>query len=410
MLRNVIAIALASSLVFMVGCGGSGNSSSGSIGSSTNPTVTPAVYTETNATTNNAVLAYSRSSNGSLTAIGSDSTGGSGVGLPTYKGALPFPIGGATGAVRLSPNGNYLYAVDAGSADVAAFSVASNGSLTLIGRYRTDGTSPASITLNRAGTYLYVLNTGSVSNGNNTPGGITGFSVGATGALTAIPGSAQPLSSMSDYVDPSEVEFSPDGSYLAVTEKATGLIDIYPVISGVAGAPVSSPAAGSIPFGFAFSQSGAMVVANVESLTTPDASTVSSYTADENGTVTVISSQVPDDQGGSCWLSLTPQTTMGQYAYVSNTLSGSISGYSVGTDGMLTLLTAGGVTAAQPATTGPIDNVVTPDGDYLYVLDSNAGASPGTIAGFSVATNGALTSVSTGVSGLMAGTIGLASR
>ena len=81
LLRNVSAVVLASGLVLTVGCGGS-NSTAGS----THPPATPAIYTETNATAGNAVLAYSGASNGSLTAIGTYSTGGSGVGLPTYKG------------------------------------------------------------------------------------------------------------------------------------------------------------------------------------------------------------------------------------------------------------------------------------------------------------------------------------
>jgi 6-phosphogluconolactonase (cycloisomerase 2 family) len=365
------------------------------------------VYTENNDTTANAVLAYSRASDGSLKVIGTYPTGGTGVGLPTYTGALPFPIGGATSAVRLSPNGNVLYAVDAGSADLAAFSVASNGSLKLIGRYPTGGTSPSSIALNSTGTYLYVMNSGSVSNGKNVVGGITGFSVGATGALSALAGSSQPLSSKVNYVDSSEIAFSPDGTYLVVTEKLTSLIDIYPVTGGVAGAPVPMASAGAIPFGFSFTSSGSLIVANVESLSTPNASTVTSYTVGATGKLTPISSQVPDDQTATCWISLAPD---GQYAYTTNTLAGTISGYTVGATGTLTLLTSGGVTASPGSTTGPIDDIVTPDGSYLYVLDSYAGASPGAIAAFSIGTGGSLTSVSTGISGLEPGAIGLAVR
>ena len=405
MSKKLYLLALLSTLGLLGGCGGSSTSNT-SNANPTQPTVTPALYTETNATTGNSVLAYSRGSDGTLTTIGSVPTGANGAGLPTYSGALPFPVGGATGAVRLSPDGTRLYAVDAGSADVAAFNVAADGSLTLIGRYPTGGTSPASITIDSTGTYLYVLNTGSVSSGVNTPGGITGFTIGTDGSLTPLSGSTQPLSANA-YVDPSEVAFSPDGTYLAATEKATSLIDIYPVTAGVAGAPVSVASSGSIPFGFAFTPTGTMVVSNVESLTDVTASTVSSYSATSAGVVTPISNRVPDDQGGSCWVAL---TTDGAYAYVVNTLTGAISGYSIGTTGTLTLLTAGGATASQANTTGPIDDVVTPDNAYLYVIDSNAGASPGTIAGFSIAANRSLTSVSTGVTGLLPGSLGLAVR
>lgn len=405
LLKSAFAASLFSALALVSGCGGS--SSPAVTPAPTPPAATPTVYTENNDTTANAVLAYSRASNGALTSIGTFPTGGKGVGLPTYAGALPFPIGGSTGAVRLSANGDYLYAVDAGSADVAAFSVATDGSLTLIGRYATGGISPSSIALNRAGTYLYVLNSGSVSSGANTVGNITGFSVGTTGALTALANSTRPLSSSTAYVDASEVAFSQDETYLVVTEKSTSLIDIYPLTAGVAGAPITAASSGAIPFGFTFTQAGAFLVTNVGSLSAPNASTVSSYTESVNGTLTVISNQVPNLQTASCWISLTPN---GQFAYTSNALAGSISGYSVSTTGALTLLTSGGVTAAQPATTGPTDNAITPDGAYLYVLDSNAGASPGTFAAFSIGTTGSLTAAASGVSGLEPGTIGLAVR
>jgi DNA-binding beta-propeller fold protein YncE len=173
-------------LGIFAGCGSRGSNS-------TKTALTPAVYTETNAVGGNSVVAYAHASDGSLSGIGTASTGGIGVGLPTYTGALPFPIGGATGAVTLSPDGKYLYAVDAGNADRAVFAVAESGKLTLIGRYPTGGTLPARITINSAGKYLYVLNTGSVSSGKNVAGGITGFMLGSDGSLSAIAGSSQLL-------------------------------------------------------------------------------------------------------------------------------------------------------------------------------------------------------------------------
>ncbi len=398
-------LGLLSALSLLAGCGSSNRPA-------TNPAVQSAVYVETNGTaanSGNSVVGYARASDGSLTLIGTYPTGGNGVGLPTATGALPFPIGGATGAVRLSPDGTRLYAVDAGSQDIAAFSVASSGALSLIGRFPTNGPAPASITINTAGSFLYVLNTGSLPDANNQTGSITGFSIATDGSLTPLANSTQPLSAAA-YVDPAEVQFSPDGDYLAVTEKqpgAVGTIDIYPVANGVAGPPVSRAATGNIPFGFGFTPSGSLIVANAESVTTPNAATVTSYTATAAGALTVVSARVPDNQSAACWIGL---TTDGAYAYTTNTISGSISGYSVSSTGTLGLLSPSGITAAQPASTGPIDVTVAPGNQYLYVLDSNAGASPGTLAGFAIGSGGSLTSVTTGVSGLQPGSIGLAIR
>jgi DNA-binding beta-propeller fold protein YncE len=275
---------------------------------------TSALYTQTNATTGNEVLAYSRASDGSLTSIGSYPTGGTGMGLPTYQGAIPIPNGGASGALAINPAGTFLYAVDAGTDDVAAFAVATDGTLTFIANYPTGGTSPASITIDSTGKYLYVLNTGTLpDSASGVVGGITGFTIGSSGALTAISGSTQPLSTGS-YVNPSEVAFAPDGSYLMITEKISGTgpgtIDIYPVSAGVAGPPVSTASTGAIPFGFGFTPSGTAVVSNAVSVPGIGQSTATSYTATPEGVLTVISASVADNQAQACWFALNPTGTL----------------------------------------------------------------------------------------------------
>jgi 6-phosphogluconolactonase (cycloisomerase 2 family) len=349
-----------------------------------------------------------------LTSIGSYSTGGVGTGIPSQ--GLPFPVGGATGAVTLNPAGTFLYAVDAGTNDVAGFSVATDGTLTFIANYPTGGTSPGSITIDSTGTYLYVLNTGTLPGdalGVGDVGGITGFTIGTSGALTAIPGSTQPLS-VASYVDPSEVAFSPDGSYLMVTEKLSGTvpgtIDIYPVTAGVAGAPVSTPSTGAIPFGFEFTPSGTPVVSNAVAPTDNLLGSATSYTATAQGVLTVVSGPVADNQSAPCWIALNPA---GTFAYTTNTISGSVSAYSVSSTGALALVPpASGASSVATigASSGPIDDIVTPDNAYLYVIQSNAGTSPGQILGFSIGSTGALTSITTGVTGLPEGSLGLAVR
>lgn len=370
------------------------------------------IYTETNATGGNAVMGYTVASDGSLTSIGTFKTTGNGEGLPTTPGALPFPIGGATGAVTLSPDGTRLYAVDAGSNDIAGFTVASDGTLKLIATYPTGGTAPGSITVDSTGKYLYVLNTGSTPDTTKVAAGsITGFAIAADGSLSPVAKSTQPLSAAT-YVDPSQVAFSPDGTYLVVTEKGApvklpSLIDIFPVTAGVAGAVIRKPSTGNIPFGFGFTKSGTLIVSNAESPKSLTASTVSSYTADATGNLTVISGSVPDNQGAACWIAITSD---GKFAYTTNTLSGSVSGYAIGSTGTLTLLPPDGIVAPQTNMTGAIDVVVGPNNKYLYVLNSMAGKLPGAIAGFAIASDGSLKSVPTNVSGLIPGSVGLAIR
>ena len=134
-----------------------------------------AVYTLTNTASGNAVAVFDRAGNGTLTAAGSYATGGNGTGA-----AL-----GSQNSVIMNNNEKWLFAVDAGSNDIAVFSVDPVG-LTLIGRTPSGGTDPISLTVHKD--VLYVLNAGGAGN-------ITGFNVMGDGTLVAIPNSTEPLSS-----------------------------------------------------------------------------------------------------------------------------------------------------------------------------------------------------------------------
>src|SRR5260370_21286325 len=134
-----------------------------------------------------------------------------------------------------------LFAVNAGSNDVSAFTVSPAG-LTLTSRTASGGTLPISLTVH--GNVLYVLNAGGTGN-------ISGFAVGTSGALTAIAGATLALSGSN--VGPAQVSFSPDGRRLVVTEKNTNQLDLYAVdANGVASGPITTPSAGGTPFGFSF--------------------------------------------------------------------------------------------------------------------------------------------------------------
>ena len=176
-----------------------------------------AVYTLSNATAGNAVLAFKRGRDGSLTAAGSTPSGGLGTG-----GGL-----GSQGAVILSKDGRTLFTVNAGSDSVSSFAVRRSG-LRLVDTADSGGDLPTSLTYSQ-GT-LYVLNTGS-------PNSISGFSVHRNGDLTPLPRSTRPLSAAS--TNPAQVEFSPDGNVLVVSERATDLLTSY-VVDRM-GSPVRRP-------------------------------------------------------------------------------------------------------------------------------------------------------------------------
>jgi 6-phosphogluconolactonase len=329
------------------------------------PGNTGAVYVLGNDASGNAVLAFERGADGSLQAAGEFDTGGlgSGAGL------------GGQGALVLSANGRWLFAVNAGSNQISVFAVRPNG-LKLVDVADSGGETPISLALKDR--TLYVLNAGGSGN-------ITGFSVGTNGQLQALPGSTQPLSNggVGAAPGPAQVSFSPKGDVLVVTEKGTNTIDVYAVGgSGAAGPPVTYPSAGETPFGFAFSRQGTLVVSDAFG-GAADASALSSYRI-EDGKLVNISAAVPTNQTAACWVVISGN---GKYAYTTNAGSGSISSYRIERNGAIGLQESrAGDTGAGSA---PIDMAFSHNSQFLYALNSGSH----TVAAFEAHGDGSLTSV-----------------
>ena len=262
-------------------------------------------------------------------------------------------------------------------------------SLTRVNTVASGGTLPISLTTH--GEFLYVLNAGGPEN-------ITGFSIGATGALTALAGSSRPLSGTG--VGPAQVGFDPSGRWLIVTEKNTNRIDVYSIgHDGYASAPVVNPSAGQTPFGFAFNQHGVLIVSEAFGGAV-DASAVSSYTLGSNGTLDVVSASVPTTETAACWVAV---TTNGKFAYAANTGSASVTGFEVH-KASLDLLNADGKTGNTGTT--PIDAAVSRNGQFLYTLTAGSHA----ISAFAVRQNDGSLSAVGGAAGLPVGTVGLAAQ
>lgn len=329
----------------------SASASSGGVG---------AVYTLTNATAGNAVLAYTRFADGSLAPAGSFPTGGTGTG-----GEL-----GSQNAVIVSSNHQWLFAVNAGSNSISSFRIRKSG-LQLADTASSGGTMPISVAYQHG--LLYVLNAG-------VPNNVTGFTVGNDGNLTQIPNSTRPLSAPS--TNPAQVGFSRDGNTLVVTEKDTNLIDTWIVRSdGTLTGRVLNPSAGPTPFGFAPAKRDTLFVSNAG---TPSGAAF--YHINPNSSLTTVSPNVPTGQNAGCWAVVTKN---GRYGFVTNTGSGTISSFTIGQDGTLTLLNP------VAATTGgaPADTALSHNSHFLYTLVAATGGN--FIAGFRVGSDGSLTRIET---------------
>jgi 6-phosphogluconolactonase len=337
-----------------------------------------AVYTLTNSTAGNAVAVFKRAADGTLSPNGQVATNGVGSG-----GGL-----GSQGALVLSKNGRWMFAVNAGSNEISVFSVKPEG-LSLASKAGSGGALPISLTVHDD--LLYVLNGG--GNGN-----ITGFYINDNGSLQPIAGSTRPLSG--NAAGPAQIEFDRDGDFLVVTEKATNKIDLYPVEDGVAQGPQVRDSVGMTPFGFAIDKRNHLIVSEAFG-GQANRSALSSYNIQEySNALQTVSPSVADNQSAACWVVTTQN---GRYAYTTNTGSGTISGYSIGRDGRLALLNADGITGVTGG--GPTDMALSNNSKFLYAVTPRTGI----IAAFSVGANGGLTAIS-GANGIPASAVGLATR
>jgi 6-phosphogluconolactonase len=336
-----------------------------------------AVYTMSNAANGNSILMFNRLPDGRLVAAGHLPTGGAGTG-----GGL-----GNQGGLTLTRNERWLLAVNAGSDTVSVLEVRHRG-LRLRDVEPSGGSQPVSVTEHRG--LVYVLNAGSDS--------ITGFVLGRHGRLHALAGSTRSLSGAG--TGPAQVSFSPDGDVLVVTEKNTNKIVTFTIDRhGLPGQANVQDSNGQTPFGFAFGKRDQLFVSEAFG-GAENASATSSYEVDRNGVLTTISASVGTNQTANCWVVVTPN---GRFAYVTNTGSGSISGYSIEFDGTIELLDADGRTAVTGDGSAPIDLALTDGGRFLYSLNSGTNS----IGAFRLRADGSLTPLPF-VEGLPTGANGLA--
>jgi 6-phosphogluconolactonase len=349
-------------------------------------------------------------------------------------------------------NGAGAYNTDCQQGTITSFLVADDGTLTFADRVFSRGLFPNSLTVQKQkrhddpkrGDLLYVLNAGGpeaptvchlqppTAAGPN----ISGFTVDRSGYMKPL-GSTQPIdpgpASAPDGVSctaasdagwsaltgapeqdffcglnppsfarsPAQIRFTPDGDQLVVTVKGTNTIYVFPVDrDGTAGPPTATQASGpALPtfFGFTFDNNGDLLVTELfgsaTSIPAGGAGALSSFTISRTGDLSEISSHVADGGTAACWIALEPIT--GRFAYVANNLSASISSYTVGMDGTVTLLNP---IAASGA--GPNDLATAQENglSFLYVVD----AGTGTVGAFRINGNGSLTAI-TGAGGLPAG-------
>lgn len=305
------------------------------------------LYTEDNSAGKNNIMIYKIKSDGSLKLKGTTASGGKGTGAGL----------GSQGALVLSNDHKWLFAVNAGSNSVSSFKVRDNGNLILAGTAKTDGKTPVSVTTH--GNLVYVLNNGSDN--------IHGLRLGDDGSLTSISGSTASLSG--NKVDAPQISFSPNGDWVIVTEKATNIVSTFKVKNDGSVEPgIFTPSVGETPFGFAFSRDRFMIVSNAAGGAIGEGS-ATSYVVNNSGIPNAVNGAIPNYQSAPCWFVTTKH---GRFAYTTNTASNTVSSYYISETGKLYLAQS----SAAVTDAGPVDIVVAANNYFVYELNG-AGKSIG---------------------------------
>ncbi|MGE5390329.1 MAG: lactonase family protein [Deltaproteobacteria bacterium] len=313
-------------------------------------TGTGTVYSMTNASPINEVIAFRRDTNGKLTFLRAFETGGSGTGQ-----AMVDPLS-SQGSVILSDNGSFLFAVNAGSNSISSFRVKQDGQLKLENVEPSGGIKPNSLTMH--GNLLYVTNAGNMTGG--AASNVTGFYIDKNGNLTMITGAMKPLSSST--AQPACVVFDPSGSQIVVSELNTNKLSVYQVHQdGSLSGPTVNKSNGPGPFGSVFLSNGVLLV------TEAGDNALSSYTLDRDGKLAVVSGSILNAQSATCWV-----TVYDSFAYTSNAGSNTLSPYRIKNKERLSLLRIKYSTIQSVA--APLDSAASEDGHNLYVLNGNQGS------------------------------------
>jgi 6-phosphogluconolactonase (cycloisomerase 2 family) len=302
------------------------------------------VYVQTNDAKANEVVVYRRDDGGRLERLDSYLTGGRGSGQPHLQSQSSV----------VAADG-HVFVTNAGSDELAVFA-AHGDELVLVDRVASGGAAPKSVAVHEE--HVYVLNTGDRSS-------LSGFRF-AGDKLESIDGGSLALG---DGTDPAQVAFGPDGLTLLVTDRARDAIHVVRLDAARRVVEASTQtSSGATPYGFDVRADGTVVVTEAAGAQVGRAS-ASSYRLHGAAELEPVSGAVGNTRSEVCWAVITND---GRTAFVTNFADGTISSYSIGDDGSITLREAVAATTVDGAP-GIRDEALSGDGRFLYALHADTG-------------------------------------
>jgi 6-phosphogluconolactonase len=263
----------------------------------------------------------SKNNPGQINVYKVDSQGGP---LITLAGS-PFSSGGANPVADVaSPNGKNLYVVNHDSNTVVEFAVNTNGNITQQQSCTTPGSSPTQLAINKAGTYLYVVET-------NRPGENTGVGalvvypidangqLGATGSLcTPIANGANPFFPVGN--NPVAVNVLANNGYVYAVNENDATISAFTV-----GSSGALTAIGTFPVGVAPNAAASDPTNKFLYITDGAANQLIGFLIQANGTLIAMQTPFKTD--------ILPTSVQvdprGIYVYVSNYNANDVSAYTI---------------------------------------------------------------------------------
>ncbi|MGQ8365362.1 lactonase family protein [Glaciecola sp. 1036] len=323
------------------------------------------VYVMTNDDTANKVMVYWRDKSGEISKMPYATVRTGGIGASSNAPVDPL---GSQGSLVYSEDHNMLFGVNAGDNTVFAFKAGTVGARAVRSRLlrpkqtalvESGGNIPVSVAV--SGDLLYVLNAGGT-------GVISTFEIDKNGDLTQISAIELGLNNATEVpfnnvFAPGQVGVDALSRRLIVANAQGQELLTTPLDND--GIPsnelTSTPTTGVVPFSFDITPFGNILVTEAGS------GAVSVFESPVGHPLVQTVESVANGQAATCWIVVTDNG----YAYVSNTVSDTISLYGYERSGELSLIDA---TAATVSPGGaPTDMILANDGSFLYTLDAGTG-------------------------------------
>lgn len=327
------------------------------------------VYVESNDPNGNAILAYKRADDGSLTPLPGSPFPTGGLGVSPSFSLGPYD---SDQEIITNTEGSLLFAVNGGSDSVAVFNIHNDGSLTPVNGspFPSGGSNPVSLGL--SGSTLCVVNKDENPNhpGQSLPS-YTTFRVSGAGRLIPVPKSTLYDSLGSD---PTQALISPDGRLMFNADFLGGVLRSFGVsTSGRLDARAFVPLPPAefadtgkppLPLGLAVHPVKKLLYVGFVTI-----NRIGVYRYDGAGSLRFLRS-VPDSGSGVCWLLVNDDASR---LYASNTGDPSVSVYDLTKDASDPVeIQKVNLRAAPNSNPGGYQFGLDPSGRFLHVVSQQA--------------------------------------